>query len=108
MKVARVIARSTGIPGNSIGHYDSIPMLNTKVYDVMCPGSAIQQFPANIIAERLYENLDKDGHRYQNMDEIIGHKKLNSAIPKVDGFMKSKSCQRKNRITIKDWKFFVL
>lgn len=41
------------------------------------------------------------------MDEIIGHKKLNSAVGKSNGLIKSKNGQLKPRITTKGWEFSV-
>ena len=61
MKAAKVIGRSVDDTGSSIGQYDSNPMLNTKVYDVMFPDGTVQQYAANFIAENLYESSDDDG-----------------------------------------------
>ena len=107
LKAARVIGRAVDDSGSSIGQYDSNPMLNTKVYDVMFPDGAVQQYAANVIAESLYENADDDGRRYQYMDEIIGHNKLDSAIKKEDGFIISKSGQKKHKATTKGWEFLI-
>ena len=94
MKADRVIGWSTDTSGNSIGHYDSNPMLNTKVYGVMFPDGTILHFSANIIAESLYENSDEDVY-HQYMEEVIGHKKLHLCISKADGLIKTKSGQNK-------------
>ena len=64
MQAAKVLGRSTVIEGNPIGTYDPNPMINTRVYDVMFPDGAIQQYSANLIVENLYDNADDDGHRY--------------------------------------------
>ena len=107
MKAAEVIGRSVDDTGSSIGYYDSNPMLNTKVYDVMFPDGTVQQYAANVIAENLYESCDDDRKRYQYLDEMIGHKKLDSAVPKSQGFIKSKNGQLKPRITTKGWEFLI-
>ena len=82
-------------------------MLNTKVNDVMFPDGVIQQFSVNIIAESLYKSSDEDGHRYQYIEEIIEHKKLNTAVSKADGIIKTNSGQNRKKITTKGWKFLV-
>ena len=53
LKAARVLGRAVDDSGSSIGQYDSNPMLNTKIYDVMFPDGAVQQYAANVIAESL-------------------------------------------------------
>ena len=93
MQAAKVLGRSTDIEGNPIGSYDPNPMINTRVYDVMFPDGAIQQYLANLIAESLYDNADDDGHRYQHMEEILDHRKTKDAIPKHEGFVISKNGQ---------------
>ena len=47
MKAARVIGRATNNDGEPVGMYDSNPILNTRVYDVMFPDGSIQQYSAN-------------------------------------------------------------
>ena len=53
MKAARVIGRTVDDSGSSLGQYDLNLMLNTKIYDVMFPDGAVQQYAANVIAESL-------------------------------------------------------
>ncbi len=54
MQAVRVIGHSVDGEGTpSKGQYDSNPMLNTRVHDVIFPDGAIQQYSANLIAESL-------------------------------------------------------
>ena len=82
-------------------------MLNTRVYDVMFPDGAIQQYSANLIAESLYEHADEDGHRYQYMDSILDHKKTKEAVDKADGYVVSKNGEKKRKITTKGWELLI-
>ena len=107
MMAAKVLGQLTNADGIPIGVYDSNPMMNTRVYDVMFPDGAIQQYSANIIAESLFENADEDGSRYQYLDEILDHKKLKNAVSKDEGYVKSKNGQKRRRITTKGWEFMV-
>ena len=107
MQAARVIGCLTDGEGNPVGQYDPNPMMNTRVYDVMFPDGAIQQYSANIIAESLYENSDEDGFRYQLMDEILDHQKTKDAVEKSGGFVTSKNGQKKYKITTKGWEFLI-
>ena len=53
MQATKVLGWSTDIEGNPIGTYDLNPMINTRVYVVMFPDGAIQQYSAKLIAESL-------------------------------------------------------
>ena len=71
LQAANVIWCSTDKEQNPIGDHDPNPILNTRVYGVMFPGSAIPQHLANLNAKKLYENLDEDhGHKNQYIHEI--------------------------------------
>ena len=107
MQAATVLGQSTDLDGNPIGEYDSNPMLNTRVYDVMFPDGDVQQYSANIIAQNIYDSDDDDGYRYQHLDDIIGHRKLPNAVPKSDGHVTSKNGERKPRKTSKGWNIHV-
>ena len=42
-----------------------------------------------MIAQSIYDSADKDGYRYQLLDEIIGHKRLKEAVDKSDVYVTS-------------------
>ena len=101
LQAVRIIGCSTDGEGNPIGQYDPNPMLNTRVYDVMFPDGAIQQYSANLIAESIYEDLDEDSYRYRLMDEVLDHQKTKDAIEKHYGVVVCKNGQSKKKITTK-------
>ena len=108
MQSACVIGCSTDEEGNPIGQYDPNPMLNTRVFDIMFPNGANQQYLANVIAESLYENSDaEDGYRYQLIDVILDHQKINNVVKKANGIVVSKNGQSKKKIITKGWKFLI-
>ena len=51
------------------------PILDTRVYYVMFPDSAVCQYAANIIAENLYSQVDSNGHHNLLLKEITDHRK---------------------------------
>ena len=73
MQAGTVIGRATDRNGNPIVAYNSISILNTRIYEVMFPGGSVQKFEANIITENMYSQVDEDKHRYMLLDEIIDH-----------------------------------
>ena len=107
MQAARVISRSRNDAGLVIGEYNSNPILDTRVYDVMFPDSSVQQYAANIIAENLYSQVDEDGRRYQLMEAIIGHKKTDKAVERGDEWVIGKNGRKARKKTTKGWFFEV-
>ena len=74
LKAARVIGIAKDAKGNEIGKYDANPIKNTRVYQVMFPDGAVEQYAANIIAENLVGQCNPDGHRYLLLESIIESK----------------------------------
>ena len=103
MQAATVIGRARDGRGNPIGQYDSNPILDSRVYDVMFPDGAIQQYASNIIAESILSTVDDDGFRYQTFDEINAHRRLQNAIEKKDGYIVNQSGQKRRVQTTKGW-----
>ena len=68
MRSARVIGRATDANGIPVGTYNSNPVLNTRIFNVMFPDGNIQQYSANIIAENIYSQVDEEGYRYVLLD----------------------------------------
>ena len=68
----KVVARARDECGELIGHSNNNPILDTTVYDVEMEDDSIERHSANIIAEAIYEQLDKDGWSVSLLDEITG------------------------------------
>ena len=71
------------------GNYNA--MHDKSLYEVEYPDGTTEQLAANIIAENMLSQVDSEGHHYQVLTEVTDHKKDDSAISKVDGFIKSSS-----------------
>jgi hypothetical protein len=108
MRAARVIGRSKGPDGSVKGSFNTNPILNTRIYDVMFPDGAVQQYSANIIAENMLSQVDAEGYRYQMVDYIMDHRKDGRAIEKADGYAISKSGKRRPKHTTKGWQLLVM
>jgi len=103
LKAATVTRRVTNENGVAIGTYNQNPILDTRVYEVMFPDGATQQYAANVIAENIYAQIDEEGHRYQLLEGILHHRKTSKAVTKDQAMDKS----GKNRLTTKGWDFCV-
>ena len=63
-------------------------------------------YSSNIIMENIYTQVDDEGRMFVLMDEIIDHKKDDSAIPISEGTFVSNNSVRKKRTT-RGWKLLV-
>lgn len=74
MRAAKVVSLVKDSDGKEKGRYDPNPVLNTRLYEVMFPDGAIEQYAANIIAENLMGQVDEEGHRYLMLESIVDHR----------------------------------
>ena len=51
----------------------------------------MKQLTANKITENIISQVDSEGHHYQLFTEVTGHKRYESAITKVNGYVKYSS-----------------
>ena len=85
MRAERVVDRTKNQYGRVIGYHNPNPILDTRIYDVMFPDDSILQYAANIIAEHMYSQVDKDKHLYQLLESIINHRTDGRAVHGDDG-----------------------
>jgi hypothetical protein len=105
---AKVIRRAKDSAGNAKGSSHDNPYLDTRVYDVVFPDGAIKQYAANIIAENLYSQVDSEGNQFVMMDEVLSHRKLESALEKNKMYVVTSRGNKKLRKTTIGWDFKVL
>lgn len=108
IKAAKVIARSKDKDGDMIGSYNINPMLNTVVYDVKFPDGTVREYSANTIAENMYAQTDPNGHTTYVLDSINDHSIDDTAIPKSQKYVMTKSGQRRLRQSTEGWNMLVL
>ncbi len=78
--LARVIKRKQENNGNTIGHSNNNPLLDTRVYAVQFPDGTEQEYTANLIAESLYSQVDDEGNQFILLDEILDHESDSTAV----------------------------
>ena len=93
MESATVISRSKTYDGMDIENYNPNPELDTRVYDVMFPDGAIEQYASNIIAQNILNQVDSEGRHYQLFDKIIGHRTDGSESKVKRGCLSTKGHQ---------------
>lgn len=104
---AKVKGRTIGDHGRQIGTYHRNPILNSIVYDVEMPDGTVKEYAANILAENLLAQVDEEGHNRLMMDEITDVRKNRDAIPKSDGYLVTRTGQRRRRRSTRGWELLV-
>lgn len=72
---ARVVGRKRDTEGNPVGHYNSNPLLNTRVYLVEFDDGHVAEYGANAIAEAIYNQVNDEGFQESLFTDVIGHRK---------------------------------
>ena len=105
---AKVLQRSLGPDGITVGKYDDNPGLNSIIYDVEFPDGTVKEYSANVIAENMLTQVDSDGFTMTLMEGIVDHKvDAAAAVSKSDGYVITRRGQKRLRITTCGWKLLV-
>ena len=74
MRAARVIGFAKDDKGREKGTYNPEPVLDTRIYEVMFPDGAVEQYAANLIAENLIGQVDEEGKTHLMLESIDDHR----------------------------------
>ena len=107
MAYAKVLRRKRRNDGSLIGIENSIPILDTRIYEIEHADGSISEYNTNVLLENLYEQVDDHGNQYNIFDSIIDHRKTDDAISKEDGYITSQNGVRRKIITTKGWELNV-
>ena len=108
MMDARVKGRKRNALGQEIGTYNENPMMNTMIYEVEFQDGTVKEYTANVIADNIYAQVDREGFMYTLLDVIIDFKKDNSAVTSDNQYVIDRYGQKKLRKTVIGWKLLVL
>ena len=100
-----VESRALEPEGKAIGKESLNPITDTRLYKVEFVNGAIETIPANVIAENLLSQVDQEGHRQLLLDEIISHRRLESAILRSEGTFVSSSGFTRRKQTTRGWSY---
>ena len=103
--MVKVVKRLKTNDGNEPGSY--YPMLDASEYLIEFPDGSTKSITANLIAESMFSNVDSEGRTFQLLSEIVDHKTDDSAIPKSDGYYKSKNGNKSPKLTTRGWSLLV-
>ena len=106
-QVGRVVGRTLGSDGRTVGRYHEKPIMNSMLYDVEFPDGQVKEYAANIISENILSQVDSEGFTTSHLESIVDYRVNDSAVPKSRGFITSGNGQRKRRKTTKGWELLV-
>ena len=93
--------------GKPYGTPHNNPLLDTRRYEVEYIDGSIEIMSANIIAENVLAQVNEEGHRQLLLDEIIDHRTTKNYIKKEDGFILTRSGQKRPKLTTRGWELCV-
>ena len=85
--MAKVLQRTVGADGRTIGTYNDNPTLNTIVYDVEFSDGTIQEYSANLIAQNMIAQTDEDGFSKSLMEGIVDYRKEEAALSQSEAYV---------------------
>jgi hypothetical protein len=84
MVKGHVTAHKHDQDGNPVGCGNDNPILDIRSYIVNFDDGDQTELTANMIAESLYSQCDRDGNQYVLLEEIVDHQRLPTAIKLSD------------------------
>ena len=90
-----------------IGNAHHNPLLDSRKYEVEYADGQVEELTANIIAENLIAQVDKEGHRQMMLSEIMDHRILSDAIPKAEGTYTNSYGVTRKKLTTRGWELLV-
>ena len=78
------------------------------MYEVEFDDGLTKEYAANIIADNIYQQVDREGRMFTTMEGIIDHRIDDSAVTTDKKYVITKRGQRRLRTTTKGWQLLVL
>ncbi|MEM7375799.1 MAG: hypothetical protein AAF587_44825, partial [Bacteroidota bacterium] len=104
---ATVKRRATDDEGKPLGLANSNPLLDSQKYEVEFSNGELEIMAANILAENILAQVDKEGYKQVLLDKITDHRVLKDAIPRNKGTFKTPSGATRKKRTTCGWDLLV-
>ena len=108
MAQAIVKRRKLDADGNTVGTYNDNPILNTAVYEMEFDDGLTKKCATNIIADNIYQQVDRERRMFTTMEGIIDHRNDDSAVNMNDKYVITKRGWQRLQTTTKGWQLLVL
>eukprot|EP00536_Pseudo-nitzschia_multiseries_P015133 jgi/Psemu1/41402/gm1.41402_g len=96
--------RVRDLQNRPIGVRNENPILDTRLYKLQLPDGTIEEYTANIVAERLYSSVDDDGQMFTLLDELIDHECDNTALSEEEATTIAKNGRKSHKPTTRGWR----
>ena len=106
-KIMRKVRKRIKYDEWSTGKVNYNTMHDKSLYEVEYPDGTMEKLEDNIIAKNMMSQVDYEGNHYQVLTEVTDHKKDDSNIVKMDGFIKSSSGKLHRKSKTYGWKLLV-
>jgi hypothetical protein len=106
IRTGKVTGRKREVDGTMDGTANSNHIMDTRKYVVDFPYGLSDEYTANIIAQDMYAQCDKEGNQFNLMDGIVGHKTDGHAVS-PSGIYIDHGSNRQVRNTTIGWHFCV-
>ena len=103
---AKVIRRLLDEDGKNVGNHNDMSMFNTMLYDVEFPGEAVKPYAADVIADKIYEQVDSEGSNI--VKSIDDYRTDENAVSKKNQFIIGQNGRRSLRKTAAGWKLHLV
>ena len=107
LRQGQVIGRSK-VESKDEGEYNPNILLNSKLYDVAFDDDDVRQYLANVIAQNMFQQVDKDGYSLTTFNSIINHHKSEDALNKENNMVTTKSGRSRPVKSTEGWTMEVL
>jgi len=97
----KVKHRKRRLDGDLMGRSNANPILDTSIYEVEFDDRSTEAYSANIIAEHIYSQVDGEGYTQYMLNEIVDHKKDDTAATKENGIITTKAGRKLPKRTTK-------
>jgi hypothetical protein len=104
---ASVRRRMCDKEGKPIGIPHCNPLLDSRLYEVEYADGQVEELTANVIAENLISQVDKEGRRQMMLDSIIDHRVLHDAVPQSEGTYTNPYGVKRRKATTRGWEILV-
>jgi hypothetical protein len=102
-----IVGQKRDANGNPVGCHNVNPILDSRVYEVQFPDGHVEDYAANVIAVCIYSQVDNEGNQFLLLQEVIDHKKDDSAVQWKDMWITGKNGNQHMRRTTKGCKLCV-
>ena len=100
--LCKVKGRKRDSSGNLIGERNNNPILDTHIFQVEHLDGWVEEYATNMITESLMSKVDDEGYDVGWINEIVDHRKRDTALSTWEGFVISR-ITKKPVISTKGW-----